>query len=497
MNYGLHWFRRDLRISGNPALQWSWKEHSGRVLGLFCFDRNFLSRGDFSHNRFGFFLKTLRVLREELQALGGDLLVIDAPPLEAFARIHAAIQAQSGKLPTTVSYNRDYEPFARERDAQVTELLVKTYGIEVHSERDHLLFEPHELSKPDSADYYRVYTPFAKRWFGLLGESFAKDRIAIQRRALERPALDQAIFKLTWRNVFPEGDEPHDALEDFIKLNAEKVTVPLPEAGSLAARRALEAFGAQCIDRYGEQRDVPSIPGTSQMSLYLKNGSITVPQIIAALSLDGLSFTETGGRLKYLKELIWREFYFHILFHCPRVEHGAFIQKYSDIAWENRIEWFGAWKSGATGYPIVDAAMRQLKETGWMHNRARMIVASFLTKDLLIDWRWGERYFMEHLLDGDLAPNNGGWQWASSTGCDPQPYFRIFNPVLQGQKFDPDGEYIRRFVPELRTTPNELIHEPWKAGRSNGYPAPIVIHAEQKERALRLYEGPAQVTNQE
>jgi deoxyribodipyrimidine photo-lyase len=214
---------------------------------------------------------------------------------------------------------------------------------------------------------------------------------------------------------------------------------------------------------------------------------LTSAQALAALKLERERFDAGTGPSHFLKELAWREFYYQILWFHPRVEREAFIRKYKDLEWENSPELFEAWKQGQTGYPIVDAGMRQLRATGWMHNRVRMIVASFLTKDLLIDWRWGERYFMEQLLDGDLAPNNGGWQWAASTGCDPQPYFRIFNPVLQGEKFDPEGTYVREWVPELRNASAKIIHDPHGKGRFPGYSIPVVEHAARKSKALALF----------
>lgn len=192
---------------------------------------------------------------------------------------------------------------------------------------------------------------------------------------------------------------------------------------------------------------------------------------------------------KFLKEIAWREFYYSILYHFPRVETETFIEKFNDIPWENNEVFFKKWCEGQTGFPIIDAGMRELNTTGWMHNRVRMIVASFLTKDLLIDWKWGEKYFMEKLLDGDLAPNNGGWQWAASTGCDPQPYFRIFNPWLQSERFDPDGSYIRKFVPELKLIATKALHDPTAHRSQFGYPSPVVIHAEQKDKALSLYKA--------
>jgi deoxyribodipyrimidine photo-lyase len=255
------------------------------------------------------------------------------------------------------------------------------------------------------------------------------------------------------------------------------VLVPIPRAGSRAALERLRAFAPRLGD-YKQRRDLPAEDGTSRLSIYFKNGSLTSAQVVAALELAAAPFGTATGKSTFLRELAWREFYVHVLWHRPDVETRAFLPRFRALAWENREDWFERWKAGRTGYPIVDAGMRQLAQTGWMHNRVRMIVASFLTKDLLIDWRWGERWFMERLLDGDLGPNNGGWQWAASTGCDPQPYFRIFNPVLQGRRFDPTGAYVRAFVPERRADDAKTIHEPRD---------PIVDHATQKQKTLALY----------
>ncbi|MBN8549284.1 MAG: deoxyribodipyrimidine photo-lyase, partial [Deltaproteobacteria bacterium] len=298
----------------------------------------------------------------------------------------------------------------------------------------------------------------------------------------------QDLFQLNWTQLLGKDGATFDQLEAYLLQNSKLVSVPIPKAGSVAAMRKLKEFKRQALDRYAEARDFPNVKGTSQLSIFLKNGSLTVAQIIAELELQNQTFAEKSGPSVYLKELAWREFYYYILFHHPRVEQEAFLSKFKNIAWENRPEYFEAWKNGMTGYPIVDAGMRQLNQTGWMHNRVRMIVASFLTKDLLVSWQWGERYFMEKLLDGDLAPNNGGWQWAASTGCDPQPYFRIFNPRLQSEKFDPTGEYIKTYIPELAEFSPKEIHVPSESGRSSKYPSPIVDHQEQKEKALELYD---------
>jgi deoxyribodipyrimidine photo-lyase len=280
-----------------------------------------------------------------------------------------------------------------------------------------------------------------------------------------------------------------DALDSTRSANASRVTVPLPPAGHTAARDAVENFRAK-VQQYGDQRDFPDTGGTSRLSIYLKNGSITSRQVIALLGLGNEDFKSRSGTAIFLKEIAWREFYYHILWHNPHVEHQAFNPAYKDLQWENNPQWFELWTQGRTGYPIVDAGMRELNTTGWMHNRVRMIVSSFLTKDLLIDWRWGERYFMQKLLDGDLAPNNGGWQWSASTGCDPQPYFRIFNPELQSKKFDPDGRYIARHVPELaKLAGTAAIHSPpddLYFSRST-YVAPVVVHSEQRLKAMALF----------
>jgi deoxyribodipyrimidine photo-lyase len=257
--------------------------------------------------------------------------------------------------------------------------------------------------------------------------------------------------------------------------------VPIPPAGSVAALARLRRFTPRLAE-YKGARDLPSLDGTSRLSIYFKNGSLTPAQAIAALEVGDATFAEGSSRSAFLREIVWREFYYHVLWHRPDVETQAFLPQFRKLRWQNREDWFEAWKAGRTGYPLVDAGMRQLAETGWMHNRVRMVVASFLTKDLLIDWRWGERYFMDRLLDGDLAPNNGGWQWAASTGCDPQPYFRIFNPTLQSQKFDPDGTYLRSYLPERKDDDRKAIHLPRK---------PIVDHAKQKVKALAMYKKAA------
>ncbi len=479
--YGIHWFRRDLRVAGNPALSRNFEKNAGRVVGLFVFDKLFLSRPDFSANRFQFFLETLRALRQELRTLGSDLLVLDVGPDEAFKSLFERLPV----LPSLVTWNRDYEPFARERDAK-REAWLQARGIAYETDRDHLLIEPHEILKGDGSTY-QVFTPFSRRWLEVFATDEVQSRVQRQKKGLKflegfAKGGIAKLFSLDWSAL---GEATGDVLERYLASNGKKVTVPIPPAGSQAALAALKTFAPK-IEDYGEARDMPSVAGTSALSIYFKNGSLTVAQAIARLGLGAYRKQDKSGKAKWMSELIWREFYYHILFHHPRVEKTAFLEKYADLKWSGRLDWFQAWKDGLTGFPIVDAGMRQLKQTGWMHNRVRMIVASFFTKDLLLDWRWGERYFMETLLDGDLAPNNGGWQWAASTGCDPQPYFRVFNPKLQGEKFDPQGLYVKKYVPELAHFCGKNIHDPQPHERGH-YPGPIVDHAEQRDEAIALY----------
>ncbi len=495
--YGIHWFRRDLRIAGNSALQRNWKENQGRTVGVFFFDSQFLGRPDFSYHRFGFFLQTLKKLKEELSEMGSDLLVLDSGPEQGFELLFQALKED---LPSVVTFNRDYEPFARDRDQRGTQKMIGR-RIEVHTERDHLVLEPHEIRKDSSSTgFYQIYTPFAKKWFSLLSQSEMRERIESQEGGVsylekrEKGKKIDPFFRLKWKDLLP-ASHFQDSLDLFIRKNESFQKIKLPEAGSLAAFQVAKSFRSK-VDDYLEKRDYPSISGTSHLSVYLKNGSITPAMVLKILnvgdsrqgsqakSLGGLEWGEKSGRNHFLKEIVWREFYYHILFHQPSVEKEAFIKHYRNIQWENNEKWFEAWKEGRTGYPIVDAGMRQMKTTGWMHNRVRMIVASFLTKDLLIDWRWGEKHFMNELLDGDLAPNNGGWQWAASTGCDPQPYFRIFNPILQGEKFDPQADYIREYVPELKHESAEKIHS-----LQANYIRPIVDHKVQKEKAIQLFKA--------
>ncbi|MCX6127386.1 MAG: deoxyribodipyrimidine photo-lyase, partial [Proteobacteria bacterium] len=485
--WGIHWFRRDLKVSGNVGLQDAYAANDGRVVGLFTFDDAFLARPDFSHDRFHFFLDTLRSLREELRELGSDLLVLNRGPDAGFKFIFDTCDAIGLSRPELVTWNRDYEPFARERDFRI-ETLLNQWGIPVKTARDHLLIEPHELLN-GQGEPYKVYSAFARKWFELLHTPEVQARVLNQHRSIDRlnapapPRKLNSVFNLTWNQLLGPS-VPEDAWSQMEVKNRALTKIPTVSGGFRKGLAIAREFTSKISD-YGKYRDIPSVAGTSQLSIFLKNGSLTVPQLIALFGLENCQFKADNGRTKYLQELVWREFYYYILWHSPRVEKEAFQVRFKHIKWENNTEYFQAWKDGRTGYPIVDAGMRQLLATGWMHNRVRMIVASFLTKDLLVDWRWGEKWFMERLLDGDLAPNNGGWQWAASTGCDAQPYFRIFNPTTQSERFDPGGIYIKTFVPELKDISLKLIHNPPESLRNKcGYPTPLVNHAKQRLLAL-------------
>lgn len=472
MRYAVHWFRRDLRVEGNKILLDALEEYDGNVVCLFCFDSNFLSRADFSHNRFQFFLETLEKLQEQIHSLGGSLLVLDSIPQIALNLIINSLSER----PKSFNFNRDYEPFSLKRDAEISALCTQL-GIEVHTSRDHLIFEPGEILKDDGSAY-KVYTPFYNKWIKKLRE--------VSFRIGQEYSLDANLrFKLKWSDLFSEGGSLEDKLQFFLQNNGKFVDVEVPKSGFAQAIDRVEEF-SQVIDQYGKGRDTPSINATSGISHYLKNGSITTSTVIHKLKLLEKERLSDGEKM-FLREICWREFYYHILYYFPKTEVTAFKDKYQKLKWLNDAEDIDRWKSGKTGYPIVDAGMRQLNKTGFIHNRVRMIVASFLTKHLLVDWQIGANYFMEKLIDGDLAANTGGWQWASSTGCDAQPYFRIFNPWSQSKKFDPNGDYIKRYVEELADIKDKQLHEPILTLEK--YPAPIIEHSYARERALTFFKS--------
>ncbi len=466
MSTAIWWIRRDLRLADNQALAAA-QAQAEHVVPVFVLDPTLLASPYASEKRLAFLYDGLRNLDADLSTRGSRLVVRQGDPAEELASLLGEVQA------TAVIAERDVSPYARKRDEQIARQLPLhlTAGLTVHPP-DHVLKED---GRP-----YTVFTPFSRKWLSL--------------------PLPEAIDLLP----APERISTPDGLASLpLPVNpALPASVPFP-AGEAEAQRRLLAFAegdAAGITRYRDDRNRPDLEGTSRLSPYLRFGMLSARQaVVAARAARRAARTSDAcyGSDTWLNELIWREFYVSILHHFPTVRGNSFQRQYDRIPWANDEKDFAAWCEGRTGTPIVDAAMRQLVQTGWMHNRSRMIVASFLVKDLLIDWRWGERFFMQHLVDGDPAANNGGWQWTAGTGTDAAPYFRIFNPVTQGQKFDPDGLYVRRWVPELAGVPVKFIHEPWKLPQSDqrragclvgqDYPAPIVDHAWARARTLTAY----------
>ncbi len=465
----LFWHRRDLRLADNLGLAMA-RQRESKVVGVFCLDPQILQRDDVAAVRVVYLLGCLAELQQSYQQKGGQLLIVQGDPVVVLPQVAIALAA------TAVYWNLDVEPYSQGRDRAVTTAL-ESAGIAVHTAWDQLLHPPAEIAT-GAGQPYTVYTPFWRNWSSrakpeplpapgdLTGLSAAE---LVQVEALGAIALPTAkALGFSW--------------------DGELVLPP----GEAAAATQLEEFCYRAIYDYQEQRNLPAQPGTSLLSPALKFGAIGIRTVWAAaqMAMDNCRSDEARDSIRtWQQELAWREFYQHALYHFPELADGPFRPAWQNFPWVNDLDQFQAWCQGRTGYPIVDAAMRQLNATGWMHNRCRMIVASFLTKDLIIDWRWGEKYFMQQLVDGDVAANNGGWQWSASSGMDPRP-LRIFNPASQAQKFDPDGDYIRQWLPELRSVDTaELVTGkilPLERDRC-GYPAPIVDHNQQQRRFKQLY----------
>ena len=420
------WFRRDLRLHDNAGLYHALK--SGyKVLPLFIFDTDILDQLDDKRDRRVCFIhQSLMLLQNRLQAFGSDLQVKHGKPLEVWKALLYTFDVSD------VFTNHDYEPYAISRDEAIRDYLFSK-NITLHTFKDQVIFEKNEVLKDDGTPYV-VWTPYSKKWKEKLNEFYLKS--------------------------YPVNDYSGN----FLSLPA----VPMPSLSEIGFEATNDDFPTpvlndELIRNYQNTRDFPAIAGTSRLSVHLRFGTVSIREITRQAKF----LNE-----KFLNELIWREFYQMILWHFPHVTRQSFRKEYEGINWRNDEREFELWCNGKTGYPIVDAGMRELNATGFMHNRVRMITASFLTKDLLIDWRWGEAYFAKKLLDFELASNNGGWQWAAGTGVDAAPYFRIFNPASQAMKFDPGGIYIRKWVQEV----DELT-----------YPLPIVNHQLARERVLSAY----------
>ncbi|MBS1772664.1 MAG: deoxyribodipyrimidine photo-lyase [Bacteroidetes bacterium] len=424
----IFWFRRDLRLNDNAGLFHALKgKHP--VLPIFIFDTDILNDLEDKHDkRVDFIHQALTSINNELQKMGSCLNIYIGRPIDCFKKICKEYDISS------VYTNHDYEPYAKKRDAEISHYL-NYNGIRFQTYKDQVLFEKDEILK-DNGEPYTVYTPYSRKFKVTLSSFYLKSYPT----------------EKYYKNFYKSDAKSMPSIEE-VGFKKTEIVYTLPELEKGIA------------ENYHNTRDFPSIKGTTRLSTHLRFGTISIRRLARQI----LPINE-----KLFNELIWRDFYHMILWQFPKVVNTSFHEEFDNIKWRNNESEFEKWCMGKTGYPIVDAGMRELNETGYMHNRVRMVVASFLTKHLLVDWRWGEAYFSKKLLDFDIASNNGGWQWAAGCGCDAAPYFRIFNPYLQTEKFDPKHEYIKKWVPEYE----ELT-----------YPSPIVMHNEARERCLKVYKS--------
>lgn len=473
----LVWFRRDLRAHDHAALYHALKAGK-RVYAAFVFDTDILHSLPRADRRVEFIQSSLVELDAELRALTQDrssLIVRHGRAVDEIPRLAQALHVQA------VMTNHDYEPSAMDRDAAVRGRL-SDLGIALHTAKDHVIFEKDEVLTA-SGTPFSVFTPYKNAWLKKINDFYL--------RSYPVPQIAHRLADVP--EPFKQG-VPTLAELGFETTNLKQLKIL---TGTSGAHELFHDF-LERIDRYGESRDFPAVKGPSYLSVHLRFGTLSIREVARA-AWQRVQGGSKGAQV-WLSELIWRDFYMQILHHHPRVVGHAFKPDYDRIKWEHgkhAEKLFQAWCEGQTGYPLVDAAMHQINQTGYMHNRLRMVVASFLVKDLGIDWRWGEAYFATHLNDFDLAANNGGWQWAASTGCDAQPYFRIFNPITQSQKFDATGKFIRRYLPQLAGLSDKAIHAPWLAGGIElaqagvklgvNYPEPIIMHDEARAKTLERF----------
>ncbi|WP_423188613.1 cryptochrome/photolyase family protein [Alkalibacterium sp. f15] len=459
------WFRRDLRIEDNVALKHALEESDELFLLFHVNPDQFL--GEESINQAAFF-KSVEILREELDEKGATLHILYGDLKDCFTRLKKELPNWSD-----VYINRDEKGYGLERD-KVAGGLFKELGIKAHGYHDHHIHSAQEI-KTNSGTYYKVFTPYFNKW-----------------KELQKPHVVDVKFeteKIVGQPVFIEDED------QFAQLLDRQIQVGNAQLGTREAHKLLDDFVENHLRDYKEARDYPLKDATSHLSKHLRAGEISIRTVY-----DRVNRAENSlGKHTFIQELAWRDFYNAIYATHPDQKEVSINASFRQVEWDNNEQNFKKWQEGQTGFPTVDAAMRQLKETGWMHNRLRMLTASFLTKDLLIDWRWGEKYFQEMLNDYDAASNIGGWQWASSTGADGVPYFRVFNPTTQSEKFDKDGSFIKKYVPELKAIDNKKIHEPSKLTAEEqetfgvvigeDYPGPIVSHKRSRELAIQAFEN--------
>jgi deoxyribodipyrimidine photo-lyase len=473
---GLVWLRRDLRLHDHAALSAALQQ-CAQVFVTFIFDKAILDAlPNKSDRRVEFIWQSLVEVDDELKKHGGQLLCQHAVAEQAIAALASEINVDA------VFTNHDYEPQAVHRDERVGEQL-RAHGKAFHTCKDQVIFEKSEVltgaEKP-----FSVFTPYKNAWRKRFEQNPAiRFKCALTTDQLGAPLPPAVVKSYALPSLNAMG---------FEKTNLAALKI---HGGTKAGLGLLDEF-ADRISNYRDTRDFPAVKGPSYLSVHFRFGTISIREAVQ-LAFNCKNFGDNEGAQTWLAELIWRDFYFQILHHHPRVAERAFKPDYDNIAWERDETVFAAWKEGRTGYPLVDAAMLQLNQTGYMHNRLRMVVASFLMKDLGIDWRWGEKYFADKLNDFDLSANNGGWQWAASSGCDAQPYFRIFNPITQSEKFDAEGKFIKRYLPQLAGLSKKTIHAPWLAGPieladaqiklGENYPHPIVAHDVARAKTLERY----------
>ncbi|MEO8348369.1 MAG: deoxyribodipyrimidine photo-lyase, partial [Acidobacteriota bacterium] len=425
MSIVIHWFRRDLRLEDNTSLSRAAREADG-VLPVFVLDDHYAGDPNVGPSRFRFLRESLRELDLSLARIGSRLVLRGGPASLALPALVSEVGASA------VYANFEIGPYPERRDREARDAL-EAIGAKLVLFPDALLVEPDAIAT-GAGEPYTVYSPYARKW-----AAAEKSPPVPGPRRLASPSVRSVPLERVkaWRDLAPDPESPR--------------------GGEREAKRLLAAFVSGPLETYATDRDFPAREGTSGLSPHLHFGTVSPRTILAEVYAPGLR----ASARKFLSELAWREFFHQLLFHFPAVADESFRPEFRYFPWSTDAQAFSAWRAGRTGFPFVDAGMRQLAVTHWMHNRARMAVASFLTKDLHLDWRLGEKWFEHELADADLANNNGGWQWSAGTGADAAPYFRILNPVLQSKRFDPDGAYIRRFVPELARVPRERLHEPW------------------------------------